>query len=47
MEMECFVDDGYRAISPIPEALKKIQDSFYNWQENEYCSCKLLLYDTP
>jgi hypothetical protein len=32
-----------RAISPIPEALKKIQDRFYNWQENEYCSCKLLL----
>ena len=43
MEMECFVDDGYRAISPIQEALKKIHDSFYNWQENEYCSCKLLL----
>lgn len=43
MEMEGFVDDGYRAISPIPDALKKIQDSFYSWQENEYCSCKLLL----
>jgi hypothetical protein len=43
MEMECFVDDGYRAIGSIPEALKKIQDSFYNWHENEYCSCKLLL----